>query len=193
VTQVTATEPGRAPSRGSGLLFGLGLGGFVDGIVLHQIFQWHHMVSDVDRYPVTTVAGLEANTLADGLFHITAWVFVLLGSIAAIASWRQGRLAPSWRFHFGLVLAGWGIFNVVEGVVDHQLLGVHHVRDDLGGPVSWDLGFLVFSALLVVGGWALYRSGLAAMQAARPRSSDRSATARTPANSAIRTSGGDQR
>jgi uncharacterized membrane protein len=178
----------------SGLLFGLGLGGFVDGIVLHQIFQWHHMVSDVDRYPVTTVAGLKANTLADGLFHITAWVFVLLGSIGAIVSWRQGRLAPSWRFHFGLVLAGWGIFNVVEGVVDHQLLGVHHVRDDLGGPVSWDLGFLVFSALLVVGGWALYRSGLAAMQgAARPRSSDRSATARTPANSAMRTSGGDHR
>jgi uncharacterized membrane protein len=162
------TEPAQAPSTASGLLFGLGLGGFVDGIVLHQILQWHHMVSDVSRYPVDTVAGLEVNTLADGLFHVAAWVFVLLGSIAAIRAWRRGRLAPSWRFHFGLVLVGWGVFDVVEGLVDHQLLGVHHVRDDLGGPLSWDIGFLVFGALLVVGGWALYRAGLAAMGGGTP-------------------------
>jgi uncharacterized membrane protein len=29
----------------SGILFGLGLGGFFDGIVLHQVLQWHHMLS----------------------------------------------------------------------------------------------------------------------------------------------------
>lgn len=158
------SEAVRAPSTASGLLFGVGLGGFVDGIVLHQLLQWHHMVSDVSRYPVDTVAGFKVNTLADGLFHVAAWIFVLLGSIAAIRSWREGRLAPSWRFHFGLVLVGWGIFDVVEGLVDHEILGVHHVRDDLGGPLSWDIGFLVFGALLVVGGWALYRGGLGDMQ-----------------------------
>jgi hypothetical protein len=38
---------GQPPSKVFGLLYGLGLGGFVDGIVLHQILQWHHMVSDV--------------------------------------------------------------------------------------------------------------------------------------------------
>jgi hypothetical protein len=27
------------------------------------------------------------------------------------------------------VLLGWGIFNVVEGLVDHQLLGLHHVNE----------------------------------------------------------------
>ncbi len=27
-----------------GLLVGLGLGGFFDGIVLHQLLQWHHML-----------------------------------------------------------------------------------------------------------------------------------------------------
>jgi hypothetical protein len=59
---------GQPPSKVSGLLYGLGLGGFVDGIVLHQILQWHHMVSDVSRYPVNTIAGLEVNTLADGFF-----------------------------------------------------------------------------------------------------------------------------
>ncbi len=147
------------PSRAAGLLYGLGFGGFVDGIVLHQILQWHHMVSDVGGYPADTVAGLEVNTLADGFFHVATWLAVFAGSIAALVSWRQGRLAPSWSFHFGLVLTGWGIFNLVEGVVDHHLLGVHHVRDDLGAPLSWDIGFLALGAILVVGGWLLHRHG----------------------------------
>ena len=54
-----------------------------------------------------------------------------------------------------MLLVGWGAFNLVEGLVDHQILGIHHVRDDLGGPVGWDLAFLGLSALLVVGGWML--------------------------------------
>ena len=100
------------------------------------------------------------NTLADGFFHLVTWVCVVAGSVTSIRAWRAGRLAPSWSFHFGLVLAGWGIFNVVEGLVDHQVLGVHHVRDDLGGPLSWDIGFLAVGSLLIVGGWALHRRGV---------------------------------
>jgi uncharacterized membrane protein len=40
----------------------------------------------------------------------------------------------------GLLLAGWGAFNVVEGLVDHMTLGIHHVRDDIGGPLGWTSG-----------------------------------------------------
>jgi uncharacterized membrane protein len=146
-----------APSRAAGVLYGVGLGGFVDGIVLHQLLQWHHMLSATADHPVTTVAGLEVNTMADGFFHVATWLFVLGASIVTIAQWRRGRLAPSWDFHLGGLLMGWGLFNLVEGLVDHQLLGVHHVRDDLGGPLSWDLGFLVLGALLVAAGWLLQR------------------------------------
>ena len=71
----------------------------------------------------------------------------------------SGRLAPTWSFHFGLLVARWGFFNVVEGLIDHQLLGVHHVRDDLGAPLSWDIGFLVFGVILIGAGWVLYRRG----------------------------------
>jgi uncharacterized membrane protein len=152
-----SAEVAAPPSRTSGLLYGLGLGGFVDGILLHEVLQWHHMVSS--EYPTDTVAGLEVNTLADGLFHVATWFLVLGASIAALVAWRSGQRAPTWRFHFGLVLTGWGLFNLVEGLVDHEILGVHHVRDDLGGPLSWDLGFLAFGALLVVGGWLLHLSG----------------------------------
>jgi uncharacterized membrane protein len=157
--------PAERPSRGAGILYGLGLGGFLDGIVLHQVLQWHHMVSSTERGPMTTVAGLEVNTLADGFFHIATWLLVLGASVVTLAQWQQGRLAPSWRFHVGLLLVGWGVFNLVEGLVDHQLLGVHHVRDDLGGPLSWDLGFLAFGALLVVVGWLVHRSGAATVEA----------------------------
>jgi uncharacterized membrane protein len=151
---------GRPPSRSAGLLYGLGFGGFVDGILLHQVFQWHHMVSNVDRYPTTTLAGLQVNTMADGFFHLVTWALVFAGSVATILAWRQGRLAPSWGFHFGLVLVGWGIFNLVEGLVDHQLLGIHHVRDDLGAPLSWDIGFLLLGVLLVGGGWVMHKRGV---------------------------------
>jgi uncharacterized membrane protein len=154
----TLPEAGRRPPpRTAGLLLGLGLGGFVDGIVLHQILQWHHMVSA--RTAPATLAGLELNTLADGFFHAATWAFVVAASLVGLADWRRGRLAPNYRFHLGLVLAGWGLFNVVEGVIDHQLLGVHHVRDDLGAPLSWDVGFLVSGVLLVLLGWRLHGAG----------------------------------
>ena len=149
---------GEPPSAAASLMYGIGLGGFVDGIVLHQLLQWHHLVSSTS-HSVQTVAGLEVNTLADGFFHLFSWFVVVGASIVTLAQWRQGRLPPSWRFHLGGVLAGWGGFNVVEGLVDHQLLGIHHVRDDLGGPLSWDLGFLALGLALVGVGWLLARSG----------------------------------
>jgi uncharacterized membrane protein len=124
------------------------------------------MVSSVASTPMTTLAGLEANTLADGVFHVGSWLLTLAGVVTTLVAWRQGRIAPSWSFQIGLVLAGWGLFDLVEGIVDHQLLGVHHVRDDLGSPLSWDLGFLAFGAVLVAGGWLLHRRGVRGLRKA---------------------------
>jgi uncharacterized membrane protein len=145
------------PMTTASFLMGLGLGGFIDGIVLHQVLQWHRMLSDTGEHPTTTVAGLEANTLADGFFHLATWGLVVAAMLVTIRAWQRGELAPPWRFHIGLLLAGWGIFNLVEGLIDHQLLGIHHVRDDLGAPLGWDLAFLAFGALLVAVGLALTR------------------------------------
>lgn len=144
----------RTPS----FVLGLGLGGFIDGIVLHQVLQWHHMLSgDNGGEPMDTVAGLETNTLADGFFHTATWGLVLAATFLLVGAWQRGELAPPWRAHLGLLLVGWGVFNLVEGLIDHQLLGIHHVRDDLGAPLGWDLGFLAFGALLVVAGAVLAR------------------------------------
>ena len=156
VPETRSSSP-RAPA----FLMGIGLGGFIDGIVLHQILQWHHMLTGQHGgESAKTVAGLEANTLADGLFHLGTWIVVAIAMTMTVSAWRAGALAPPWRAHAGLVLAGWGAFNLVEGLVDHVILGVHHVRDDLGGPVGWDLGFLAFGLALVVAGAALVRAGV---------------------------------
>src|SRR5204863_4628557 len=74
----------------AGIFLGLGLGGFFDGIVLHQILQWHHMLTSAG-YPITTVANLNLNTLADGLFHAATYLFTLIGlSVLWRASTRSG-------------------------------------------------------------------------------------------------------
>jgi uncharacterized membrane protein len=158
---------------------GLGLGGFVDGIVLHQVLQWHHLLTDTGEHPMDSVSGLEANTLADGLFHMATWLLVVAAMALTVRAWQQRRLAPPWRLHVGLLFAGWGVFNLVEGLVDHQVLGLHHVRDDLGGPLGWDLGFLAFGALLVAGGLALARTATGAGVSSRSSAPARTAR-RTP-------------
>jgi uncharacterized membrane protein len=144
---------------GAGILFGLGLGGFFDGIVLHQVLQWHHMVSS--RYPPDSLANLRFNTLCDGLFHSLTYVFVVLGLIAFWRVARRSHLYWSGKLMSGTVLLGWGIFNLVEGVVDHSLLGVHHVNElapKADWPL-WDAAFLVWGAAMLVIGLLLLTSG----------------------------------
>jgi uncharacterized membrane protein len=140
------------------LLMGIGFGGFVDGILFHQVLQWHHMLTSEGCCSSATVGALEDNTLADGLFHVATWIFVLAGTILAARAWQRGELAPPWRTHFGGLLMGWGIQRCRRRDRP-SVLGIHHVRDDLGGPVGWDIGFLLFGAALVAFGWVLVQSG----------------------------------
>jgi uncharacterized membrane protein len=177
---MTATDTRRtAPNvLAPGLLLGVGLGGFVDGIVLHQVLQWHHMLSNtqddrigIDDYPVDTVAGLEVNTLWDGLFHVATWIAVVIGLVLL---WQRVTRSPGpWSrlSLLGAVLAGWGLFNLVEGVVDHHLLQVHHVRQvgDVDNVLIWDVGFLAGGAVLVAVGLVLYRRGQRNLSAAPTR------------------------
>ncbi len=144
----------------AGVLFGLGLGGFFDGIVLHQILQWHHMLTSAG-YSADSVRNLEVNTLWDGIFHASTYVFVVAGLVVL---WRHAHRQHLWwstRLLIGTMLIGFGAFNVVEGLVDHHLLGIHHVNETVPRDqwLYWDLGFLLWGALMWVGGWWLKRSG----------------------------------
>jgi uncharacterized membrane protein len=81
-------------------------------------------------------------------------MFVTIGLFLLWRAVSTGHRAM-WRTLSGLLLAGWGIFNLVEGIVDHHVLTIHHVRDDVADPLWWDLGFLALGALLLAGGLAL--------------------------------------
>ena len=167
----------RGPLISAGALLGIGLGGFVDGIVLHQILQWHNMLSS-KTVPVDLVS-MKYNMLWDGLFHAFTWLMTAVG-LAML--WRAGQRADvpwSTRTLVGALSLGWGMFNVIEGIIDHQLLGLHHVHPG-HNQLAWDIGFLVFGAVLVLVGWALVRAGrfdVAPRGAARDPAAER--TART--------------
>lgn len=173
-----AADLAAAPAdiRAPATILGVGLGGFADGILLHQVLQWHHMLSatgsdnvGLSAYPVDTVAGLQMNTLWDGFFHVFTWLAVLtgLGMLYARVVDARGALWSS-RVLWGWVLVGWGLFNVVEGLIDHHLLAIHHVRP---GPYQtwWDVGFLVLGVVLIAGGWLLQRTGVPVPVGAVPR------------------------
>ncbi|USX20798.1 DUF2243 domain-containing protein [Oxalobacteraceae bacterium OTU3REALA1] len=144
---------------GSGIWFGLGLGGFFDGIVLHQLLQWHHMVSS--RYPTDTVDNLRFNTLWDGIFHSATYVFVALGLYYFWKIAHVRHVYWSGKLLAGTLLLGWGLFNVVEGLINHQLLGIHHVNETVpeSERIYYDVGFLVWGAAMLAIGWLLYKSG----------------------------------
>jgi uncharacterized membrane protein len=150
----------RALASWGGMLLGIGLGGFFDGIVFHQLRQWHHLLSSVTADPVTTVTGLQVNTFWDGVFHAGTYLVTAAGLVLL---WRVARVVPtSWpgRWLAGLSLLGWGCFNLVEGLIDHELLGVHHVNETVlrRQRVWWDLAFLVWGAAMLLIGWRLIQA-----------------------------------
>ena len=143
--------------RAAGVVLGLGLGGFVDGIVFHMLLQWHHLVCLNCGSSEQTTAEIRREVFSDGLFHALTWALVVAGLYMLWGAVRNAPARRPPRFLTGALLLGWGIFNVVEGVIDHHLLGIHHVRP---GPdqAIWDLGFLASGVLLGLGGLALLRS-----------------------------------
>lgn len=143
----------------AGMLLGIGLGGFIDGIVLHQLLQVHNMLSathpttGVD--PGTAIANLEINMFWDGLFHAFTWLATALGIALLWNAVRSREVPLSTRTLLGAMVAGWGVFNLVEGVINHHILHIHHVIE---GPnhLPWDIAFLVSGVAMIVIGWAMF-------------------------------------
>ncbi len=142
------------PVIGAGLLLGCGLGALFDGILLHQILQWHNMLSNV--HPPSTLASMKYNMLWDGLFHAVAWIVTVLGAGQLWGAVRRPDVRWSNHAFAGAGLSGWGAFNVLEGIIDHQMLALHHVRPGELQEV-WDLGFLAWGAAMLLAGFLLVR------------------------------------
>ena len=160
-----------SPARGSrvpGIVLGLGLGGLADGIVLHQIVQWHNMGSAV--LPPTTMEAMKQNMAWDGWFHVVTLLLTVVGVYLLLRDAREGALLPGAGAFTGQLLLGWGIFNLVEGLVDHHLLGIHHVRDMPMHVPLYDWLFVGLGGVgLIAIGWLLARGPDAAAPTAARR------------------------
>lgn len=140
----------------AGVVLGIGLGGFVDGIALHQIAQWHNMGSAV--LPPTTMDAMRQNMTWDGLFHAATWLITLMGVFMLRAESLRGSPPPQTTNFIGQLVFGWGAFNLVEGVIDHHLLNLHHVRDVPVHVPLYDWLFLAIGGVgLLAVGWLLMR------------------------------------
>jgi uncharacterized membrane protein len=151
---------------GASLLLGAGLGAFFDGILLHQILQWHAMISS--QLPPVDIVSSKVNMFWDGIFHLYCWLSTLVALVLIfkelprfVQALRNGVVA-------GGMVAGWGYFNVVEGVIDHQVFGLHHVHPGLNQS-AWDAAFLVFGGLLIAAGATLAIPVLRRAPRAHPR------------------------
>jgi uncharacterized membrane protein len=174
--EATRTVPGNDPVppafRWAGFLIGVALSGFFDGILLHQVLQWHHLLSLVDS-PV--LQDIRAQILADGMFHVLMYLVALWGlallwrSRQAFADAAGSRMLSVW------MLLGFGIWNIVDVVLFHWILVIHRIRVDSAFPLAWDIGWLVLFGLCFVGAaWALRRR-VAAGQAGRGSNANDSA------------------
>lgn len=160
----STTQASRAVAADSGfpllpgILLGLGLGGFVDGIVFHQMLQWHHMMTI--PYPPDSLSNLEVNTLADGLFHAATWLLTFIGLVLLVRARSRPHTAWTLQGLIATLLIGFGAFNLVEGSVNHFLLGIHHVNETVPQAqwIYWDIGFLVWGAAMVAAGLWMRKS-----------------------------------
>ena len=139
-------------SVAAGVTLGIGLGGFVDGILLHQIVHWHNMLSA--RVPPVTMEAMRLNMRWDGVFHAAVWAITLAGVFMLLRDARRGDALPGAGTLASQMLLGWGGFNVVEGLIDHHLLKLHHVRDLPVHVPVYDWLFLVVAGVgFVLAGW----------------------------------------
>lgn len=143
------------PLVSAGLLLGAGLGGFLDGIVFHQILQLHSMFSA--RLPLDNIVSIKFNMFWDGVFHAAVWVMTCLGIALLFRAARIPAVSWSARVLIGAMLCGWGLFNFIEGVIDHHVLGLHHVVEAASNPLPFDLAFLASGVLMLAVGLAMLR------------------------------------
>ncbi|NBJ12059.1 DUF2243 domain-containing protein [Microvirga arsenatis] len=137
----------------AGHVLGFALGGFFDGILLHQILQWHHLLSAIDG------DDLRFQVAADGYFH------ALMYGVAAVGLWmlwtsERGAGRASGRLLLAAILIGFGIWHAVDAVLSHWLLGIHRIRMDSPHPLVWDLLWLGLFGLtpLILGGLIGWKS-----------------------------------
>lgn len=152
----TAYTPHPSPSTtdprlvASGFLFGCGIAAsIIDLFIFHLLLQWHHF------YDLSTT---EVALLADGVFHAVGW-FITVWGLFLLADERRrtiSRTPVSWGRWVGGVLAGLGAFQLLDGVLNHKILGIHQIRYGVD-LLLYDTVWIGSAALVLAAGLLVLR------------------------------------
>jgi uncharacterized membrane protein len=145
------------PMARAGFVLGMGFGGLADGIILHQILGWHHLVCYTMNCRPASIAQLEHENTQDGYLHLVLWLVLLAGATLLWRAARRAGPAARGRVLWGAVLAGCGAFNLFEGLINHQILGLHHVLPGNPHQFLFDMLFLANGVVFFIIGWCLIR------------------------------------
>jgi uncharacterized membrane protein len=153
----TSAVPPKSPSgslQWAGHALGFGLGGFFDGILLHQILQWHHLLSGIEE----ARTDIRVLIVADGLFHVLMYVITGLGLWLLWRARAEFSMPLADRRLFGDALIGFGAWHILDSILSHWVLGIHRIRMDVDNPLFWDLlWFALFGVVPIVIGVILRR------------------------------------
>lgn len=136
------------PLSTTSMILGMGIGGFIDGILFHQILQWHGMLSS--RIAIDTLLGKSINMFWDGIFHLFTLTAVIIGVVSLVRLINKKFINSSPGLAWGGSIAGWGIFNFVEGIINHQIVNLHNVNEFSLNQDIWNLGFLGSGVILII-------------------------------------------
>jgi len=154
----TSVDPEQKFSRRfelAGISLGFGFGGFFDGILLHQVLQWHHLLSGIED----ARSDIRVLIMADGMFHIL--MYVVTGTGLLLLARTRAEFSGKGADHrlLGNTILGFGIWHILDAILSHWILGIHRIRMDTGNPLFWDLlWFAVFGLAALVLGLLIRRS-----------------------------------
>jgi uncharacterized membrane protein len=133
----------------------VGLAGLVDVVVFHQLLGWHHFY---DRS--TQAVGLAS----DGLLDLALLIALVVGLVGLVET--AGPVERWGRGGWGGILAGFGGFNLFDGVVDHKLLRLHQIRPGVADLLVYDVAWIGLSVLILAVGMGLVRGEVRAGRSA---------------------------
>ena len=146
-----AIQAGGPPPRFSrrfnwaGYLLGFALSGFFDGILLHQVLQWHHLLSAIQAGVLGDIRG---QVMADGLFHAAMYGVAAMGLWLLFRSRSELACTAADRRLMANFWIGFGVWHVVDAIFSHWITGIHRIRMDSPSPLLWDLAWLVLFGLV---------------------------------------------
>jgi uncharacterized membrane protein len=144
----TRLGPARRSTLWTGAILGIGLMGAVDTIIFHQLLQWHNFYSDADDF---------WRIFSDGLLHAFTAGMLFLGALRLWTHRRRisrvltGR--PLWAGFF----LGAGAFQLFDGTVNHKVLRLHQIREEVDNILPYDIAWNAFALGLLVIGWVILR------------------------------------